>query len=79
MDKAIKLVIEPYNFDMAVWQATSHFSQEQYNEWLESTAIPTLRAIYNRLSDDFDGFEDVDNYVVGDIINMLQSTQIVIK
>lgn len=64
------LEIEPNKFDEQVFQTDTGFDESQYNEWLR-TATHNLQCIY-------DGME-YDNYMLGDVINMLSNTKIKLK
>ncbi len=65
-------------FDKAVWQSRPDFKEEQYNEWLQSTAVKSLQSIYD-IIETSDGVSPDDMYVLGDVINMLSKTKIKIK
>ena len=64
-----RLVINKKEFDKSVWQDKTDFTQDDYNVWL-ANAIEVLGKIY----DDYDG--EADSYILGDIINMLNNTEI---
>lgn len=64
-----RLVINKKEFDEAVWQDKTEFTQDDYNVWL-ANAIEALNKIY----DSCDG--NADTYILGDIINMLNNTEI---
>jgi len=66
---AFELKIKPKEFDEVVWQDETDFTQEDYQNWLESST-QTLQDIY----DDYEGEHDV--YILGDIINLLSNIQI---
>ena len=65
-------------FDKAVWQSRPDFKEEQYNEWLQSTAVKSLQSIYDTIGIS-DGVSPDDMYALGDVINMLSKTKIKIK
>ena len=64
-----RLVINKNEFDEAVWQDKTEFTQDDDNVWL-ANAIESLNKIY----DSCDG--TADTYILGDIINMLNNTEI---
>lgn len=64
-----RLVINKNEFDEAVWQDKTEFTQDDYNVWL-ANAIESLNKIYYSC----DG--NADTYILGDIINMLNNTEI---
>ena len=64
-----RLVINKNEFDEAVLQDKTEFTQDDYNVWL-ANAIEALNKIY----DSCDSY--ADTYILGDIINMLNNTEI---
>lgn len=56
-------------FDNQVWQYTTEFTQEQYQSWLHG-AIQSLQTIYENIDN------DEDQYLLGDVINLLSNTTI---
>ncbi len=64
-----RLVINKKEFDEAVWQDKTEFTQDDDNVWL-ANAIESLNKIY----DSCDG--NADTYILGNIINMLNNTEI---
>ena len=64
-----RLVINKNEFDEAVWQDKTEFTQDDDNVWL-ANAIESLNKIY----DSCDG--TADTYILGNIINMLNNTEI---
>ncbi len=75
--KTAKLIIDAKAFDKAVWNTETDFTQKSYNSWL-SGASDALQRIYDEL-DDCETIDSSDLYILGDIINMLGTTQIVIQ
>lgn len=69
-----KLLIEPDKFDMAVWNTQSDFSTNEYNSWLR-TASGTLQRIYDVLADG-EIIDSSDLYLLGDVINILDTIKI---
>lgn len=64
-----RLVINKKEFDEAVWQDKTEFTQDDYNVWL-ANAIEALNKIYDSCD------SNADTYILGDIINMLNNTEI---
>ena len=64
-----RLVINKKEFDEAVWQDKTEFTQDDYNVWL-ANAIEALNKIYDSCD------SNADTYIFGDIINMLNNTEI---
>lgn len=64
-----RLVINKNEFDEAVWQDKTQFSHDDYNVWL-ANAIEALNKIYDSCD------SNADTYILGDIINMLNNTEI---
>ena len=64
-----RLVINKNEFDEAVWKDKTEFTQDDYNVCL-GNAIESLNKIY----DSCDG--TADTYILGNIINMLNNTEI---
>lgn len=64
-----RLVINKNEFDEAVWQDETEFTQDEYNVWL-ANAIEALNKIYDSCD------SNADTYIFGDIINMLNNTEI---
>lgn len=75
---AILRIHDTEDFDKAVWQSKSDFNEEQYNEWLQYTAVKSLQSVYD-IIETVDGVSSDDMYVLGDVINMLSKTKIKIK
>jgi len=71
------LTITPDAFDRKVWNGESGFTKKQYNEWLKNAA-KSLQVIYNK-ADESDLVDPQDLYVLGDVINILSDTKIVIS
>ena len=64
-----RLVINKNGFDEAVWQDKTEFTQDDYNVWL-ANAIESLNKIYDSCD------SNADTYILCDIINMLNNTEI---
>lgn len=64
-----RLVINKKEFDEAVWQDKTEFTHDDYNVWL-ANAIEALNKIYDSCD------SNADTYIFGDIINMLNNTEI---
>ena len=64
-----RLVINKNEFDEAVLQDKTEFTQDDYNVWL-ANAIEALNKIYDSCD------SNADTYILGDIINMLNNTEI---
>ena len=64
-----RLVINKNEFDEAVWQDKTQFAHDDYNVWL-ANAIKALNKIYDSC------YSNADTYILGDIINMLNNTEI---
>ena len=64
-----RLVINKKEFDEAVWLDKTEFTQDDYNVCL-ANVIESLNKIY----DSCDG--NTDTYILGNIINMLNNTEI---
>lgn len=64
-----RLVINKNEFDKSVWQDKTEFTQFDYNVWL-ANAIEALNKIYDSCD------SNADTYILGDIINMLNNTEI---
>ena len=64
-----RLVINKNEFDEAVWQDKTEFTQYDYNVWL-ANVIEALNKIYDSCD------SNADTYILGDIINMLNNTEI---
>ena len=64
-----RLVINKNEFDEAVWQDKTQFTHDDYNVWL-ANAIEALNKIYDSC------YSNADTYILGDIINMLNNTEI---
>ena len=64
-----RLVINKKEFDEAVWKDKTEFTQDDYNVWL-ANAIEALNKIYDSCD------SNADTYILGDIINMLNNTEI---
>lgn len=64
-----RLVINKNEFDEAVWQDKTEFTHDDYNVWL-ANAIEALNKIYDSCD------SNADTYIFGDIINMLNNTEI---
>lgn len=64
-----RLVINKKEFDEAVWQDKTEFTHDDYNVWL-ANAIEALNKIYDSCD------SNADTYILGDIINMLNNTEI---
>lgn len=67
-----RLVINKNEFDEAVWQDETEFTQDDYNVWL-ANVIEAIEAS-NKIYDSCDS--NADTYILGDIINMLNNTEI---
>ena len=65
-----RLVINKNEFDEAVWQDKTEFTQDDYNVWL-ANVIEAIEAS-NKIYDSCDG--TADTYILGNIINMLNNT-----
>lgn len=71
-------ILRIYNtdaFNNEVWQTKPDFTEEQYNDWLHSTALKSLQLIYDTI-ETVDDVPPGDMYVLGDVINMLSKTKI---
>lgn len=74
-DAGCELIINPHTFDEKIWQTDTTFKAEEYRNWVKS-AVAVLQNIY----DDIDGLVDDEKlYILGDIINMLDSADVKIK
>lgn len=70
-----ELIINPEKFDEKVWQTETGFNQDGYKNWVKS-AVAVLQNIY----DDIDGLiDDTKLYILGDVINLLDCTDVKIK
>ena len=67
-----RLVINKNEFDEAVWQDKTEFTQDDYNVWL-ANVIEAIEAS-NKIYDSCDS--NADTYILVDIINMLNNTEI---
>lgn len=74
-------------FDEQVWQTKNNWSSREYNEWLQTSAIPSLQRIYDDFMESDDAEQErrayagetattADLYVLGDIINMLTNMNV---
>lgn len=75
MMKTAKLIIDAAAFDMAVWNSETDFTQRSYNLWLNK-ASDALQRIYDELEDS-ENIDIEDLYILGDVINMLDTTKII--
>jgi hypothetical protein len=73
--KTAKLIIDAAAFDMAVWNSETDFTQQSYNLWLNE-ASDALQRIYDELEDS-ENIDIKDLYILGDVINMLDTTKII--
>lgn len=72
------LGVNKYEFDKLVWQNRTNFGKEQYDEWLNHTAVQSLQNIYDCI--DCGGVVDTsDQYILGDIINLLSRIKTNVK
>lgn len=70
-----ELIINPKSFDEKVWQTDSNFNADGYKNWVKS-AVAVLQNIY----EDIDGLiDDGKLYILGDVINLLDCTDVKVK
>ena len=70
--KLFKLIFDKKTFDDIVFSGETDFTKSKYNEWLNTTVLPTLKEIYEE-----EKVHGEDLYVIGDVINILDNTKLI--
>lgn len=69
------LTISPEAFDKALWQTETGFDEQAYNNWLKESA-----AVMEKIYEKIDGIvETGELYLLGDVINLLDSITIKVR
>lgn len=72
--KLFKLIFDKKTFDDVVFNGETDFTKSKYNEWLNTTILPTLKEIYEE-----EKVHGEDLYVIGDVINILDNTKLIVN
>lgn len=72
--KLFKLIFDKKTFDDVVFSGETDFTKSKYNEWLNTTILPTLKEIYEE-----EKVHGEDLYVIGDVINILDNTKLIVN
>lgn len=79
MEKAFELRFDQSDFDEKVFNCNSYFSQDEYNDWLQDTVVEALKKVYDEMPEEGKTIgEMIDIYAIGDLINLLENTEMVI-
>lgn len=73
--EATLTILHKEDFYKEIWNNNPQFTEHDYNEWLEDSAIPALQSIYKALDNVGEVSAD-KQYLLGDIINLLSITKI---
>lgn len=69
------LTISPEAFDKALWQTETGFDEQAYNNWLKESA-----AVMKKTYEKIDGIVETEElYLLGDVINLLDSITIKVR